>query len=253
MWHRRRGLPDGWLPIVEEHVALWQVFDDRERESLEVTSDWLLRHKHWEAANGFALTDDVTVTIAAQAAMLVLELEVDEYRDVSAIVVYPAAMRSGSLQRGPASNTILNDPVGVIGEAHERRGPVLVAWDEADLAARQPGRGHNVVFHEFAHKLDMADGIVDGTPSLHSRHDLQRWIAVCTEAYDALVAGIDRPPLAPYGATNPAEFFAVATEAFFDAPTELERNEADLYGVLRDYFKQDPAERVARALSPDWA
>jgi Mlc titration factor MtfA (ptsG expression regulator) len=245
MWHRRRGLPEDWLTIVEQHVALWQVLDDRERESLEVTSDWLLRHKHWEASNGFALTDEVMVTIAAQAAMLILELEVDEYRDVSAIIVYPTAMVSGSLQRGPAAGTIMNDPVGIIGEAHERRGPVLVAWDEADQAARQPGRGRNVVFHEFAHKLDMADGVVDGTPLLHSRHDAERWVAVCTEVFNALRAGVDRPPLSPYGATNVAEFFAVATEAFFDAPTELEHREPALYEVLRDFFKQDPARRLS--------
>ena len=90
-----------------------------------------------------------------------------------------------------------------------------------------PGRGNNVVFHEFAHKLDMRDDIVDGTPRFDRRGDLDRWVEVCTEAYEALRAGEDRPPLQPYGATNPAEFFAVATEAFFDVPELLEQHEPE--------------------------
>jgi Mlc titration factor MtfA (ptsG expression regulator) len=248
--HRRRGLPDGWLDIVEQHVAVWSALDDDERDLLEGVSDWLLRHKHWEAANGFTLVDEITVTIAAQAALLVLGLSVDEYREVSAIIVYPTAMQSRGVYAGPVSGTVVDGIVPVLGEAHDRRGPVLLAWDQAEDAARHPGRGHNVVFHEFAHKLDMRDDIVDGTPRLEHRSDLQRWVEVCTEAYDALRAGVDRPPLQPYGATNPAEFFAVATEAFFDVPTALEHHEPDLYGVMRDFYKQDPAERVRRAERP---
>ena len=114
------------------------------------------------------------------------------------------------------SGTLVDGPLPVLGEAHDHRGPVLLAWDQAEAAARDPGRGHNVVFHEFAHKLDMRDDMVDGTPRLEHRDDLPRWVEVCTEAYEALREGVDRPPLQPYGATNPAEFFAVATEAFFD-------------------------------------
>jgi Mlc titration factor MtfA (ptsG expression regulator) len=246
MLHRRKGLPDDWLEIVEEHVAVWSLLDDRERELLEGTSDWLLRHKHWEAANGFALVDEITVTIAAQAALLVLGLSVDEYREVSAIIVYPTAMQSRGVYAGPVSGTVIDGVVPVLGEAHDRRGPVLLAWDQAQDAARNPGRGHNVVLHEFAHKLDMRDSIVDGTPRLEHREDLTRWVEVCAEAYDALRAGLERPPLQPYGATNPAEFFAVATEAFFDVPVALERHEPDLYSVMRDFYKQDPAERARR-------
>jgi len=226
---------------------VWGVLDGDEREVLEGVTDWLLRHKHWEAANGFTLDDEITVTIAAQAALLVLGLTVDEYREVSAIIVYPTAMQSRGVYAGPVSGTVVDGVVPVLGEAHERRGPVLLAWDQTEDAARNPGRGHNVVFHEFAHKLDMRDDIVDGTPRLEHRGDLQRWVEVCTEAYDALRAGVDRRPLQPYGATNPAEFFAVATEAFFDVPIVLERHEPDLYGVMRDFYKQDPAERARRA------
>jgi MtfA peptidase len=246
MLHRRRGLPDDWANIVEEHVAVWGVLDDDERELLAATSDWLLRHKHWEAAQGFALVDEITVTIAAQAALLVLGLTVDEYREVSAIIVYPTTMQSRGVYAGPVRGTVTDGVLPVLGEAHARRGPVLLAWDQAHDAARNPGRGHNVVYHEFAHKLDMLDDTLDGTPPLERRGDLERWVDVCTEAYGALCAGIERPPLQPYGATNPAEFFAVATEAFFDVPVTLELHEPNLYEVMRDFYKQDPAARIRR-------
>jgi len=248
MLHRRRGLPANWLEIVEDHVAVWRFLDDEEREVIEGFTDWLLRHKHWEAANGFELVDEITVTIAVQAALLVLGRSVDDYREVSAIIVYPAAMQSGGVYAGPVSGTVTDGPVPIIGEAHDRRGPVLLAWDEAEEAARTLGSGHNVVFHEFAHKLDMWDGMIDGTPRLERREDRERWVEVCTAAFDALRSGIARPPLQPYGATDPAEFFAVATEAFFDVPVALERNEPDLYMVLSGFYRQDPAERFRKPM-----
>jgi Mlc titration factor MtfA (ptsG expression regulator) len=244
--HRRKGLPEGWAEIVDERVALWPTFNADEREVVEATSDWLLRHKHWEGSQGHDLTDEMTVTIAVQAALVVLGLSVHEYREVSAIIVYPTAMQSRGVYAGPISGTLVDGVTPVLGEAHDGRGPVLLAWDQARDAARNPGRGHNVVFHEFAHKIDMLDSVTDGTPPFEHREDLTRWVEVCTEAYNALRAGVDRPPLQPYGATNPAEFFAVATEAFLDVPVVLEQHEPGLYEVLRDYFKQDPAARLRR-------
>jgi Mlc titration factor MtfA (ptsG expression regulator) len=245
MLRRRRGLPAGWANIVEQHVATWSVLDPDERARAEAASDWLLRHKHWEAANGFALDDEITVTIAAQAALLVLGLNVDEYREVGTIIVYPTAMQSRGTYAGPVAGTVTDEVVPILGAAHDDRGPVLLAWDQARHAARHPGSGHNVVFHEFAHKLDMRDEIVDGTPRM-DRVDLGEWVEVCTEAYDALRAGVDRPPLQPYGATNPAEFFAVATEAFFDVPEALQGHEPNLYEVMRRFYRQDPAARARR-------
>jgi Mlc titration factor MtfA (ptsG expression regulator) len=231
------------VDIVEEHVAVWRLLDDGERELLKAKSDWLLRHKHWEAAQGFALVDEVTVTIAVQAALVVLGLSVEDYREVSAIIVYPSAMQSRGVYAGPVPGTVTDGVIPLLGQAHDRRGPVLLAWDQARDASRNPGRGHNVVYHEFAHKLDMLDHLVDGTPPLGRGGDVGRWVEVCTEAYEALRAGDERPPLQPYGATGPGEFFAVATEAFFDVPTVLEEHEPRLYEVLRDFYNQDPSAR----------
>jgi Mlc titration factor MtfA (ptsG expression regulator) len=248
MFHRRHGLPDDWYDIVDRGVGQWATFDTDERERLESSSDWLLRHKHWEAANGFALDDEIVVTVAFLASIVVLGLSVDDFAEVSAIIVYPTAMVSRGVYAGPAAGTVTDGALPILGQAHDRRGPVLLAWDQAQAAARNPGTGSNVVFHEFAHKLDMLDHLVDGTPPLPHREDVQRWVEVCTEVFNDLRAGNDRSPVGAYGATNPAEFFAVATEAFFDVPTVLQANEPNLYDVLRDYYKQDPAARARRPL-----
>jgi Mlc titration factor MtfA (ptsG expression regulator) len=125
-------------------------------------------------------------------------------------------------------------------------GPIIIVWDEALAAARHPGRGHNVVFHEFAHKLDMLDGNIDGTPPLATQEQFDRWVAVCTEVYRQVVEGTAGDSLEPYAGVNPAEFFAVATEVFFDDPEPLRNEHPDLYGVLVDYYRQDPALRLAR-------
>ncbi|MET0158824.1 MAG: M90 family metallopeptidase, partial [Acidimicrobiales bacterium] len=111
---------------------------------------------------------------------------------------------------------------------------------------RLPTRGHNVVFHEFAHKLDMLDGIVDGTPPLPDQATVDQWVAVCTSEYEALRAGTAGPLLRPYAGTNPAEFFAVATEVFFVQPVELQAEKPDLYAVLSGFYRQDPAARISK-------
>jgi len=243
VFHHRRGLPDDWEPIIEKSVGAWAQFTAEEQNELAAIADWLLKHKHWEPSNGFELNDEIRVTVAIEAAVLILELDTDYYREVSAIVVYPTTIMSRGARAGPAIGTVSDSVIPVLGEAHDRRGPVIIAWDEAKESARNPGRGRNVVFHEFAHKLDMLDDMTDGTPPL-PKNQLAPWVEVCTEAYESLRAGVPRPPLDDYGATNVPEFFAVATEAFFDAPVSLKQHEPSLYEVLSDFYLQNPADRV---------
>ena len=129
------------------------------------------------------------------------------------------------------------------GEAHHDRGPVLLAWDEARFAARHRGRGRNVVLHEFAHKMDMLDGVIDGTPVMPDRTALDRWIKVCAAELALMRAGEAGPLLDDYAATDPGEFFAVATEVFFDRPVDLRNAKPELYDVLLGFYRQDPAAR----------
>jgi Mlc titration factor MtfA (ptsG expression regulator) len=244
--HRRKGLPDEWERIAGAHLGAWNGFDAGEREQLGARGDWLLRHKNWEAAHDFALDDIIRTTIAIEAAIPILALDTGYYREVSAIIVYPTTIMSRGARAGPVRGTMTDEVVPIAGQAQDHRGAILIAWAEARNAARHPGHGRNVVFHEFAHKLDMLDDLTDGTPPLDTKEQLARWVAVCTDAYAALREGTPRPPLDPYGGESPAEFFAVATECFFDAPLALAEQEADVFAVLRDFYQQDPAERQRR-------
>jgi Mlc titration factor MtfA (ptsG expression regulator) len=214
---------------------------DEQQRLLQIT-DELLSRKRWEAARGFALDDTVRVVIAAQAALLVLRLSIDHFRLVSGIVVHPSTLQTSGVRPGPSIGTVTAERQSVLGLAQDGRGPVVVAWDQALAGAHRAEPGHNVVLHEFAHKLDMLDGTIDGTPLL-SKELRADWIAVCTEVYDDLVAGVPRPPMRWYGATNPGEFFAVATEVFFEQPRELAAYEPRLYDVLARFYRQDPATR----------
>ncbi|MCB1958850.1 MAG: zinc-dependent peptidase, partial [Rhodocyclaceae bacterium] len=179
------------------------------------------------------------------AALLVLGLDagLDAYHDVGSVIVHPSTMRFRELAEGPAAGTVVDGDVDLLGQA-SYGGPVVIAWDAARRGARHPEHGHDVVLHEFAHKLDMLDHLVDGTPPLPDAAARQRWIDVCTRELELLRAGEGGHLLDPYGATNPAEFFAVATEVFFSRPEELERHKPELYDVLRAFYRQDPAERV---------
>jgi len=221
---------------------VWPALDAAEQQRLLVVADELLSRKRWEAARGFALDDTVRVVVAAQAALLVLGLSTDHYRLVSGIVVHPTTVETTGVRPGPSRGTVTSDPLSVLGLAQSGRGPVVLAWDEALAGAHRSQPGHNVVLHEFAHKLDMLDGTIDGTPLL-PRELRADWVRVCTGVYQDLVAGRPRPPMRWYGATNPGEFFAVATEVFFEQPAELAALEPELYDVLRRFYRQDPAAR----------
>ena len=242
---RRPGLPADGESLVARHLAVWPLLDADEQDRLLRITDELLSRKHWEAARGFDLDDTVRVVIAAQAALLVLGLSTDHYRLVSGIIVHASTLRTSGVRAGPSAGTVSADRLAVLGLAQDGHGPVAIAWDQALAGAHRAERGHNVVLHEFAHKLDMRDGSVDGTPLLPPglRDD---WIRVCTDVYEDLVEGRPRPPMRWYGATNPGEFFAVATEVFFEQPRDLAADEPALYDVLTRFYRQDPARREAR-------
>lgn len=237
------ALPDGWRRTLDDRLAHWRHLDAEEQDRLAELTGLLLSRKHWEAARGFELTPDMTLLIAAQAALLVLGLSYRHYREVGAIIVHPSTVVLRGPRGAPVPGLMTDAPTPILGQAAQR-GPILIAWDAVARDARHPERGHNVVFHEFAHKLDMLDDVVDGTPPLEPGQR-DRWIEVCTREYRAVQRGGD-PLLSTYAGVNPGEFFAVATEVFFDRPTDLRAEKPDLYEVLAAFYRQDPAARVER-------
>jgi len=233
--------PAAWSPIVAR-LPFYQALDERGRQRVRDDLRVLVAEKNWEGCGGLELTDEIKVTIAAQASLLLLNIEHEYYRYVTSILVYPAAYRTMP-KRG--ADGVVREGHANLGEAWQR-GPVILSWDDAQRGALDPKDGHNLVFHEFAHKLDMLDGAADGTPPLADQEQLQRWVATMTREFEALRDAAARgraTVIDTYGATNPAEFFAVATECFFEKGPQLRARHRALYELLRDYYHQDPAAR----------
>lgn len=261
-WFRRRRrkkllaepFPAAWEAIILRNVAHDQWLDVEERRHLRDLIRLFVAEKSWEGCGGLVLTDEIRVTVAAQACLLILKLPDDLYRNVHSILIYPSTVVVPTRRPGgfeiPTRPIVENQPA--LGEA-QLRGPVILVWDAVKRMGRHPESGHNVVYHEFAHKLDMLDGRADGTPPLAERSEVERWSQVCSQEYLALrerkALGRDGL-LDAYGATNEAEFFAVATEHFFDQPVALHGRHPELYDVLRAFYRQDPATRVAERCSP---
>ena len=233
-----------WEQLLEGEFEHWTHLTDDELARMRDLVAGFVATTRWEAARGFELTDEIRVLIAAQASMLLLGLEIDEYPDVSSVIVHPSTVRlTGDHHAG--GGLMSSSPRLLAGQA-QYRGPVVLSWSATRRGARSPERGQNVVYHEFAHRLDMLDGVIDGTPPLADDDRRRRWVEVCTAAYDTVRAQ-GSPVLRPYAGTNPAEFFAVATEVFFNRPLELGEHEPDLYAELRHFYRQDPAARIRRA------
>jgi Mlc titration factor MtfA (ptsG expression regulator) len=199
------------------------------------------------------VTDEIRVAIAAQACLLLLGLpNHDFYPNLQVIIVYPWAYRSREDRRGEGG-IIHSGMSSRLGEAWPT-GQVILNWDSVQRSLRRPHDGHNVVLHEFAHLLDMRDGWADGVPLLPGgQGQYDEWAAVMAPEYERLrqeVAEGEVDILDGYGATHPAEFFAVSTECFFERPLELREAHPSLYRVLARYYGQDTAARAEACQRP---
>lgn len=207
----------------------------------------MLRTKRWEGSRGFELTDESRTVVAAHASLLILELEPRWFDAVGTIVIRAGSMAQRSGNAGSIPGTVDDSPMAVDGESHHDNGPLMVSWRAARREANQLRTGRDVVLHEFAHKIDSLDGLMNGTPILDDEATTARWVEVCTRHFEAVRDGTAGRVLRTYAGTNPAEFFAVATEAFFTRSVELAEQIPDLYSVLGHFYGQDPAARVRRA------
>lgn len=249
--HRRKNIlkdpfPTEWEQYLGQNVSHYRRLAPQDREHLRALTQVFVAEKNWEGCGGLVLTDEMRVTIAAQACLMVLSIPHDLYRRVESILVYPSTVVTPERPLGvfEISQTPRTGHVPILGQA-QARGPVILAWDSVLQTARHPESGHNVVYHEFAHMLDLFDGHADGTPPLECTEAYRRWVEVCSREFLRLRSLADsgkRTFLDRYGAVNEAEFFAVVTEQFFDRPVELNDHHPELYLVLRDFYRQNPAE-----------
>jgi Mlc titration factor MtfA (ptsG expression regulator) len=239
--------PAEWLAYLEKNVALYRTLNAKEQARLRNDIKRFVREKNWEGCGGLEITDEIKVTVAAQACLLRLGLENhDCYRRVRSILVYPHGFQLPVQMQG--TEVIYDDQESAIGEA-VYRGPVILSWEHVIEESRQPRSGKNVVIHEFAHQLDMLNGQIDGTPPLGTPEQSERWARIMQEEFDRLVDSSDEGRatlLDQYGATDEGEFFAVASEFFFTRPLALRRRHRHLYKLLREYYRQDPARRARR-------
>lgn len=237
---RATPLPDAWRAIVERNVALYRRLPEADRRELLGHVQVFLAEKHFEGCGGLELTDEIRVTIAAQACVLLLHRETDYYPECASILVYPHAYVAPVQEQ---TGWVVHEGTSArLGESWVR-GVVVLSWDDVLAGAADVHDGHNVVLHEFAHQLDQEDGSGDGAPPLPRRSMYVAWARVLSGEYEALRAdaAAGRPSvLDHYGATNPAEFFAVASECFFEKPQQMRAKHPELYDELREFYAQDP-------------
>ena len=241
---RTEPIPDSWRDIVARNVPLSAGLSDAERERLMRLVQVFVHDKPFEGCGGLEITEEIRVTIAAHACLLLLHLDGPCYPTVKRILVYPSAFQPKHVFPRHYVG-VVPGPVAESGEAW-RDGIVVLSWDHVRRGGANPTDGDDVVLHEFAHALDQEDGDADGTPVLDSPSFVRSWARILSAHYKQLRRDVEAgrtTVLDEYGATNPAEFFAVATETFFEKPEQLKAAEPDLYDELRHFYRQDPAGR----------
>lgn len=232
--------PGEWLQVLKRNVALYHGLSEEQRAKLHDQLRIFMAERDWEGCGGQSVGGEVKVTISALACLLTLGRGVDEYSMVRTILVYPTAYFS-TVEEPDESGVVAVDDDDREGEAWPH-GVVVLSWRDARHDAKRLD-GRNLVLHEFAHQLDMGDGEANGTPVLDNSDMAERWKAVMTDEFNALkrrAGKHQKGVLDTYGAEDESEFFAVATEAFFERPEALMQEHRALYDLLKGYYRQDP-------------
>jgi MtfA peptidase len=238
----RRAIPDRLWALTLARFPFLGLRSSEDLSRLREMATLFLARKEFSAPGDSSVTDEMAVAVAAQACLPVLQLGLHWYDGFVGIVIHPDAVR---VRREHT------DEIGVVHEYDEELageamdgGPLMLSWRDVADAGESAGWGYNVVIHEFAHVLDMRDGVADGTPPLASRAERNHWSEVLQAHYLELRERVDADEetlLDPYAAQAPDEFFAVASEVFFVAPLELRAEHPALYELLAGFYRQNPA------------
>jgi len=245
-WRKRRVLRKAGLngPLwqrVTGSLPFLRGLTEAEMQRLKDCAALFLDEKEMHGARGLVLTDAVRLSIAVQACLPILNLGLDAYQGWVGIVIYPGEFKVRR-EEMDASGVVHEYDDELSGEAWPG-GPVILSWQDVELGAA----GYNVVIHEFAHKLHMLRGDMEDFPLPHAHMDRARWLAAWDAAYGAFCSQVDRgvdTVIDPYASEQPAEFFAVLSEAFFTLPQAVRSTYPELYAQLALFYRQDPAARM---------
>ncbi len=232
-----------WEEILLRNVVLYRHLPAALQEQLRNDIRIFLGEKRFEGLGGLEITDEIRVTIAGEACLLLLNRENRDYPGLTSILVYPTAYVAEET-RYIGGGVYAEGPSIRLGESW-KHGSVVLAWDNVKQGGLNAEDGHNVVIHEFAHQLDQEDGVADGAPILGKKSSYAVWAHIMNEEFERLRSSSEhhkKSVLDEYGATNPAEFFAVATEAFFEKPRQLRKKSPYLYAELSEFYNVDPSE-----------
>ena len=242
-----RNFPYAWEQILQRNLALYRYLPSHLKRELQGDIRVFIDEKHFEGCSGLEITDEMRVTIAAEACLLLLNRPARFYPNLTTILVYPNIYAAPVRELNGA--VVTEHQQERLGESWQL-GVVVLAWDAVRAGAADAHDGRNVALHEFAHQLDGENNRVDGTPALGGRDRYRIWSQVLGQEFAQLqerIAGLQEHVIDDYGATSPAEFFAVATETFFEKPHDLQAKSPELYRILADFFQLDPATWVPRA------
>ncbi|MDH3729097.1 MAG: zinc-dependent peptidase [Myxococcales bacterium] len=238
----QKRLSPEWLEMVRGNVPYFAKLTPEDQSELQGLMQVFLDEKRFEGCGGLQITDEIRVTIAAQACVLLLHRETDFYPKLRSILVYPHTYVAKGLHADD-EHIMTEGPEARLGESWGH-GSIVLSWNDVRRGAFDIRDGQNVVFHEFAHQLDEESSAGPGAPTLPNRSMYLAWAQVLGDEYEALLDALDhhrRTLIDPYGATNPAEFFAVVSELFFEKPHELKECHPELYDQLSSFYQQDPA------------
>src|SRR5437867_7525374 len=248
---RARPFPKEWLKLIQRHVVFFPKLSAMDRAELLGHIQVFLAEKRFEGCGGLVITDEVRVTIAAQACLLLLHRRTDYFPGLLTILVYPLTYMVE--EKRPIGEHVWQEgTVTRLGETGRRMGSLVLSWGAVKHGAADPSDAKNVVLHEFAHQLDYENNAADGVPGLATREQQLAWSEVMRSEFASLRAADESgiPTLLDtYGATDPVEFFAVSVEAFFERPWALRARHPKLYAELQRYFNQDPLEYSAEQTS----
>jgi Mlc titration factor MtfA (ptsG expression regulator) len=239
---RAEPFPEAWSAVLKKNFPLYSRLSDADRAELHGHIHVLLKEKTFEGCDGLELTDEIRVTIAAQAALLLLHRESNYYPELHSILVYPETyvVEAEEVDEAGVVHEFDDDRSGETWE----QGSMILAWDEVLEGGRDLDDDFNVVFHEFAHQLDLENGEIDGIPRLESKDHYAKWtqtLMAALELFRKDVRRRKRTAIDPYAAEDLSEFFAVSVESFFERPLRLRKTYPALYRELSEYFRQDPA------------